>query len=416
VEQLFLMSLMKHLLFFLLFLNSKSVVSQNFGLQFRDGPSIEIPFEYHNNLIVVDLVLGKKLPLKFIFDTGAEHTIICKKEIASLVDLAFVREFTIIGADFKQMLKAYLVKSVDLELVNAIAYAKQDMLVLEEDYYRLDECTGQPIHGIIGADLFNRFVVKIDYVRRKIKLIEPSKFTIPKNFYSFPIEIIKGKPYFYPQLALRPNEFFKIKLLLDTGAGLSLLLFNNTHPLLSPPENSVRGSLAMGLGGSVEGFIGKINDLKINDTLSFQNMVCDFQDARDLLDSTYTNTRNGIFGERLLSRFDVIIDYVRGNLFLKPNKWYKKNIEEDKSGLMIMAQGAKLNDYYVNDVIPGSPANWADIRQGDVIIKINHIPTPFYSMDDISKLLKGKAGKNIQITIVRNNRKYKKHFILKDLF
>ncbi len=410
------MSFRKIILLLLLLFWKKESISQTFGIQFRTGASIEIPFEYHNNLIVIDLVLGKKLPVKFIFDTGAEHTIICKKEIASLINLPFEREFIIVGADLKKELKAYLVKKVDVNLVNALGHAEQDMLVLDDDYYRLDECTGQPIHGIIGADLFNRYVVKIDYVRKKIKLTDPSKFSLPKNYHHFNLDINKGKPYFYPDLALRPNEFFRVKLLLDTGAGLSLLLFNNTHPSLRPPEHSVRGTLAMGLGGSVEGFVGKINTLKLNDTIAFPNMVCDFQDIELLLDSSFTATRNGIMGERLLSRFDVIIDYVRGDLYLKPNKWSKKPLEEDKSGLMIMAHGKKLNDYHVNDVIPGSPANWADIREGDVIIKINRVPTPFYSIDDISKILRGKAGKNITMIIVRNGRKYKKHFMLRELF
>lgn len=406
---------MKRLLIILFFFAHQTLFGQTFGFLFRET-SIEIPFEYYNNLMVVDMVLGKKLPLKFIFDTGAEHSIISKREIADLLGLQFEREFEILGADLKKTLRAYLVKGVRLELVNALAYADQDMLVLDEDYYRLDECTGQPIHGIIGADLFNRYVVKIDYVRKKIKLTLPSHFNPPKDVYPIDLEINKGKPYFRPNLSLRPNEAFPTKLLIDTGAGLSLLLFNNTHPLLAPPENSLRGTLAMGLGGSVEGYIGRINQLEINDGLAFSNLICDFQDISILIDSTVSVQRNGIFGEKLLSRFDVTLDYVRGKAYFKPNRWYKKPIEEDKSGLMLMAHGAKLNDYYVNDVIPGSPASWADIRQGDEILSINRVPVAFYSIDDINKLLSSKDGKLIKVKILRNGRKQLKHFYLRSLF
>lgn len=407
---------MQNLIIILLLFISKLLFGQTFGLQFRGGASIEIPFEYHNNLIVVDLVLGKKLPLKFIFDTGAEHSIICKREVASLVGLNFEREFEILGADLKKTLRAYLVKNVRIELVNVLAYAEQDMLVLDEDYYRLDECTGQPIHGIMGADFFNRYVVKIDYVRKKIKLIDPSKFVAPKDISPLQLEINRGKPYFTPSLSLRPNESFPTKLLIDTGAGLSLLLFNNTHPLLAPPENSLRGTLAMGLGGNVEGYIGRINQLEISNNLAFNNLVCDFQDISTVIDSTVSIQRNGILGEKLLSRFDITLDYIRGFVYFKPNRWYQKPIEEDKSGLMVMAHGAKLNDYYINDIIPGSPASWADIRQGDVILSINHIPISFYSIDDINKLFASKEGKLIKLKISRNGKKYFKHFYLRSLF
>lgn len=407
---------MKKCLIIIFLLANQILFGQTFGFQFRGGTSIDIPFEYHNNLIVVDVVLGKRLPLKFIFDTGAEHSIICKREIASLADLRFEREFEILGADLKRTLKAFLVKGVRLELVNTLGFAEQDMLVLDEDYYRLDECTGQPIHGIIGADLFNRYVVKIDYVRKRIKLIESASFVPPKDVFPLDLEISKGKPYFKPLLSLRPNEAFPTKLLIDTGAGLSLLLFNNTHPSLKPPENSLRGTLAMGLGGNVEGFIGKINHLELSESLGFSNLVCDFQDITNLLDSTVSNQRNGIFGEKLLSRFDVTLDYIRGKVYLKPNRWYKKPLEEDKSGLMLMAHGVKLNDFYINDIVPGSPASWADIRQGDIILSINRVPAGFYTIDDINKIFSGKEGKLIKIKILRNGKKYNKRFYLRSLF
>jgi hypothetical protein len=396
---------------------TNQVLAQGFGFQFREAnSSIEIPFQMYNNLIVVDLVMEHKLPLKFIFDTGAEHTVVCKKEISQILGLKYDRAFTMLGADFKKILTAYLVKSIAFDLVNNLAQAKQDVLVLEEDYYNFDECTGQPISGIIGADLFNRYVVKIDYVRHRIKLIDPGKFKPPTDFSSFPIEIIKGKPYFYPQLALRHGEYFPVKLLLDTGAGLSLLLFNNTHPLLTPPPNSIKGTLALGLGGKLDGFIGKINALQLTEKIVFPNIITDFQDTGGLIDSSFAISRNGIFGERLLSRFDVIIDYINSRLYLKTNRNYKKPLEDDRSGLMIMAQGLSLNTYYINDVVPGSAANWADIRRGDEIVNVNHIPVSFLTIDDIYKKLRKKAGTRICITIMRNKRKYKKHLVLKDLF
>jgi hypothetical protein len=411
---------MKYTLIFIVFWSLsfvEKIPAQTLGFQFsKDVPSIEIPYEMYNNLIVIDLVIEKKLPVKFVFDTGAEHTIICKKEITTILGVQYEKTFSMLGADFKKVLTAYLVKSVSINLVNDLAHAKQDVLVLEEDYYRFDETSGLPIHGIIGADMFNRYVVGIDYHRKKIKLTQSAKFKVPNNYTAFPIEIIKGKPYFYPQLSLRPNESFAVKLLIDTGAGVALLLFSNTHPLLTPPSNSVKGTLALGLGGRVEGFVGKVNHLQLTEKIVFSNITTAFQDVGDFVDSTFAKSKNGIFGEILLQRFDVIIDYVRGNLYLKPNRAYRKPLPEDRSGLSIIAQGQSLNQYIVNDIIPGSPANWADIRVGDSIKTIGRIPCSLLILDDVTKRLRQKAGKTIHITIVRNGRKYKKRIILKDLF
>ena len=45
--------------------------AQNLGFSLPEGKRrIQIPFEIHNNLIVVPVVLNHALPLKFIVDTG----------------------------------------------------------------------------------------------------------------------------------------------------------------------------------------------------------------------------------------------------------------------------------------------------------------------------------------------------------
>ncbi|MFZ4542462.1 MAG: aspartyl protease family protein [Saprospiraceae bacterium] len=392
-----------------------SLQGQYNGFRFVSGKSIEIPFELHQNLIVVDLVLGNKLPVKFIFDTGAEHTIVCKKELISLLGLPYERSFKIMGADFKTVLEAHLVKRVPLNLVNNLAFAVQDLLVLDEDYYRLDESIGQPVHGIIGADLFNRYLLKIDYIAKKITLSETEVFKIPNNFSYFPIEVIKGKPYFYPRLALQPGTYFDIKLLLDTGAGVSLLLLNHSHPLLSIPQNSLKGTLAMGLGGNIEGCIGRISELKLSSEISFPQLITDFQDISDNVDSTFALTKNGIFGEKLLQRFDVIVDYQRSGLYLKPNKYSKKALREDKSGIRVIAQGRYFDEYYVNDVIPGSPADAVDIRMGDRILSINRYSMVFCTLETLSNKMSGKVGKRIILKIERNGKVSRKHFILQNL-
>ena len=54
---------------------------------------IEIPFEYVNSFIILNIAFNGSLPLKFIFDTGAEHTILTKREISDLLQVHYDREF-----------------------------------------------------------------------------------------------------------------------------------------------------------------------------------------------------------------------------------------------------------------------------------------------------------------------------------
>ena len=171
------------LVFYFFLIKNNDAQSLGFEMQ-RDEQRIDIPFDFENNFIVVNLVFQNLIPLKFIFDTGAEHTILCKKDFADLANVRYNKVFKILGADMKTELKAYLARGIHLRIADSYVTApKQDILVLEEDYFKLDEASGVHISGIIGADMFNRYIVKIDYGRKMISLFSTNNFTVPKKYY-----------------------------------------------------------------------------------------------------------------------------------------------------------------------------------------------------------------------------------------
>ena len=117
----------------------------------------------------------------------------------------------------------------------------------------------------------------------------------------------------------------------------------------------------------------------------------------------------------MLDRFNVIIDYNNQKLYLKPNKKFKKAFEYDKSGLMVIATGKDLHTLVINKVIPNSPASEVGIQKGDIIKKINWIPSGYLTMKDLIRILQKKEGKRIKITIKRNGKRMKFEFRLKEL-
>jgi len=60
---------------------------------------------------------------------------------------------------------------------------------------------------------------------------------------------------------------------------------------------------------------------------------------------------------------------------------------------------------YVSDVFEGFPAQKADIRPGDQIMKINGIELTSKNSDDVSQLLKGSKGATIQLLLKRDGGK-----------
>ena len=407
-----------YILLILYFFSIKNATAQSLGFETqRRGERIDIPFDFENNFIVVTILFQNLFPLKFIFDTGAEHTILCKKDFTEIMNIRYDKEFKIMGADMKTELKAYLARGLSLKVNDSYIHApKQDILVLDEDYFKLDEASGIKIAGILGADMFNRFVVKIDYNKRIISLYDAEHFTRPaKDFECLNITVKNGKPYLYPTVSVLPKDSVDLKILIDTGASLTFLLFTNSHPSLSLPPNCIMGSIGRGLGGAIDGFSGRINNLKISPTIQFQNLISAFQDVNNRMDSSLVASRNGILGSVLLSRFTIYIDYPHEKLYLKPNTKFKKQFKFDRSGLGLVATGMDLRTFVVGGISVGSPAHWADFRKGDELVSINRIRCTAYELQNINAIFQGKVGKRFRIVIRRNGFRYIKYVMLKEL-
>ncbi len=375
---------------------------------------IEIPFQYRNNFILVKIKLNNFIPLTFIFDTGAEYTILSKKSFTDLLGVNYEREFQLVGADLKTTIIAHLAKNIDISLPGVKARS-QNILVLEKDYFNFEEYAGVPVDGIIGSDIFRHFVVKIDYRNRKITLLDPGRAKKTKGYESYPIEIKSGKPYLTNQIYLSDSVTLSPEFLIDTGAGLSLLLYTNTHPDFILPATTVTGNIGMGLGGFMKGYLGRIKELNL-DPFSFSDIITNFQELpNDRPDSLLLTTRDGIIGNGVLSRFTVMIDYNRSLLYLKPRKKYNRNFSYDRSGIVAIASGQRLDKYVIKDIIPNSPAAQAGLLPGDRLIRISGLPKLLMDLPAINKNLKRKVGKKIKVVVKRNGVRKVFHFRLKNL-
>lgn len=318
--------------------------------------SVRVPFRFVNGFIVVDVLFQRSLPLSFIIDTGAEFTILIHREVTDLFRIPYGREYRLLGADMQTPVSAWLVRGIDLSLQD-LDLRNRDMLVLQDDYFRLDFGTGMPIHGILGADILHRYVITIDYRRKHLTFSHPSRFRLPPGYDSVPVSIRRNKPFILASYqSSDASTAYPISLLFDTGASLTALFHSGTHEALPNLPPGQEGIVGIGLGGFIFGARGISHGLDLG-PFRLQNLPSNFQDVSSFPDTSLLHGRNGILGNKLMQRFSVVLDYPNGRLYLKPGKEFYEPPTPDKSGLFILASGRKLKTYIVHDVVVGSPAS-----------------------------------------------------------
>ncbi len=380
-----------------------------------DKDKIDIPFEMYSGFIVAKVLFKGYLELNMIFDTGAEHTILFESDMAKYLQLNYDQVINIYGSDLSQSVQAFIARQVPMRAGKS-KRVYRDLVVLQSDSLQLNEITGREINGILGANFFKGLKVKINYKRKKITLYNSQKeIKGIEKYHQLPIEVHRFKPYLNVDIVSQEGEKNKLKVLLDTGAALGLMLHTNTSEYLNLPSKVIKGELGKGIGGNVEGYLGRIRKISFGD-LGFNQVITSYQDIDSSLINLSRIYRNGIIGNILLSRFEVILDYVHGFVYLKPTKEYDKEFKTDRSGMSIYAFGEDLNQYYVRHVYEHSPAYEAGIRAGDIIKKIGWWNSKRYSLDRINNKLQGKVGKTIKMTMLREEEEIKVEFKLRDWF
>ena len=376
-----------------------------------DKNYVQVPFEYENGFIILNAWLGGILPVRLIFDTGAENTIIFDKELATLIELEYDRQIMITGSDLDTMIAANISRNVSMRISGTLRVLR-DIIVLERNHYMLKERLGIDVHGILGGTYFSNLVVKIDYKHEMLTFYRDIKYVKRLSSYEkFDLFVQNHKPYLETSVQIIDEKPRNLRLLIDSGASLPCLINALDNPTKQLPEKVMPGNVGFGLSGMITGYSGRISQLRF-DPFRFTNLFTTFQLFSNDNMEDFKSSRDGLIGNLLLERFDIIIDYAREILYLKPKRKYNAEVRFDKSGLTIYAFGTDLNKYYVVSVQEGSPAAKAGVKQGDLVHRINGSFTRNINLEKINNKLSAKQGRKINMVLIRNDEKIKTSFRL----
>ncbi|QSE98154.1 aspartyl protease family protein [Fulvivirga lutea] len=404
------------LLLITLFIGFVQLNAQTLGFRFiNDQKRVRIPFELYNNLIVVPVILNNQLPLKFILDTGVRTTILTEKAYTDILNLSYSKKYTIagIGDDVDEGIEAYITNGVSLTLpgVKGTGHA---MLVLEEDYLELRNYLGTDVHGVLGYEIFSRFVVKVDYDNKMLMLTTPEYFHPSRKYDELDLSVEDTKPYLTGTIQYENQEPINLKLMVDSGASHGLLLDTDSDEKLFVPEKNLRTNLGRGLAGDMYGKIARIEKLEIGNR-SWKNPLATFPDGNDLLDSLKGSNvfRHGSIGGGILTRFKVIFDFPEEKIYLKKGRKFKSDFTYNLSGIIVKAKGSRLNTFEIVEIRPGSAGEKAGFQVGDQIISVDNIDKSRLNLELINGMLNSRENKKVRIEVARGQVHYSARFRLK---
>lgn len=236
------------------------------------------------------------------------------------------------------------------------------------------------VDGVLGGDVFKKYVVRIDYASASVKLFDPQTFAYQGTGVTLPVTLAGDSPNV--RVTVEANgAAIPATVEIDTGSDGSVGLnrpFVDAHHLLDG-RTTVAG-FAMGVGGEASTTTGRVDGLRLG-PFAFANPVIAF--SRAAQGATASSSRDGIMGGAILHRFTIYLDYPHKRVILEPNSHLGDPFEMDASGL-VLARGAAA-PARVLVVRPGTPAAERGIAAGDELVSIDGRPASDLPLDTIAR-------------------------------
>ncbi len=439
----------RYLIVYLVLLVSLFSFSQG-TFKFKTGVKQDkIKFKLINSLIVFPVEVNG-VELSFLLDTGVSKPIIFSlTDVKDSLLLKNTEKFYLRGLGDGDYVDAYRSKN-NIFKVGKTINVNQDLFIIVDQTLNFAPRLGVPIHGIIGSDLFEDFVVEINYSKSFIRLYDRFLFR-KKSHRKYSTELLRfhnTKPYIDAEIGIN-NKIIPVNLLIDTGGSDALWLFEDFDQYIFPDQSYFDDYLGKGLSGNLYGKRSKINTFKLGN-FRLSNVNVSFPDSASIATARNLKNRNGSLSGDILKRFNLIFDYNNKKLYFKKSNKFKQPFHYNNSGIILEHDGVRIieenskgilikpfatnNDspfdkaisssnnfkyklvpsFKIAEIVKDSPADRIGLLANDIVLSINGKNAHHLTIQEIMKYFYDKDGEKIKLKIKRNNFEMDFVFYLED--
>ncbi len=234
----------------------------------------------------------------FDVDSGGTYSII-DLSTARALELPFESRLNLKGAGSGSV-NAWRLSPVAVQL-GSQAFRLQEPLAVDLSHVgsAIDE------RGLLGFDLFERYVIEFDYDRHRVTLFDPATYVYRGRGARVPLVIRPPRAFVWVTVAAPGVSPERRLLRVDTGS--SDAVDDDIVLRSNEPKRTITGGV--GLGSRFQAYLAPLSELEIGP----------FKLRKDLLSAT-----GGVqlIGGAVWHRFNIVFDFSRACMYLTPRSAY----------------------------------------------------------------------------------------------
>jgi hypothetical protein len=360
-----------------------------------------VPFKLLNNHIYAEVRINGKGPFLCIFDTGG-HDIITP-ETARALTVKSEGQAPGTGAG-EGVVSVGFTKGVNFQ-IGDLTLKNQTITVLPFEQGGVE---GFDEQGMIGFEVFRRFVTVIDYGAHTLTFIDPARFNphgagtpVHFNFYDH-LPQVEGT------FEGAPGRFD-----IDTGSRSELTLtrpFVESKGLVASHPKGVVATEGWGVGGPSRSYVTHARYVTLG-PVRVDGLVAGLSSQRK---GAFAHPNFiGNVGSGLLKRFVVTFDYGHQIMYFRPLPAPVADTDVfDRAGFWI---NATATGFKIVDLSAAGAAEAAGLKTGDEITQVDGVAAKSIALSDLRRRLRDEpAGTHVSLSVTSDGQPRAVSLVLKD--
>jgi hypothetical protein len=327
-----------------------------------------IPMDYRKHIYIKGTV--KNVAGNFLFDTGADNlyfdSLFYNKSNLKY-DSIEVGKIPGVGKELQQV--KVIMNAVQFDF-SGLIYQTSIVPIVS-----LKTILGDFTDGIIGLNYFSNKILEINYTQHYLKIHERIDSLTLCQFSKIQGQRFKDRLYVPVTLSINDTVSIMDKFLIDLGCGSTIVITSPValkHNLNKVITNKARNyNKYRGVGGGSKSYAFIAKSIEIGG-YKLDHFEADY--STDKSGSLASPFHAGLIGNKILERFDVIIDFSANCLYIKPNITFSNTFESSKLGFSFIDRSETLGALIVAGFYENQQAEKSGLLIDDKIIAIDNIP------------------------------------------